>query len=166
VTPPDPIHYVCSLSGKAFPKKHVHSSLGTNMHEFSSASKLCTVCITQHFLSRSFLPCQSGQAEMICTSWVPSPIGLINGAALRAQRRSALARSFRAQDSSSLCVRETAIFLSFSFFIFSPIFDLVFIYLLMIFSFCFSFFWLGRRGDVSNVCTPPGTKKEGKENQK
>ena len=80
MTPPDPIHYLCSLSGKAFPKKHVHSSLGTNMHELSSASKLCTVCITQHLLSRSFLPCQSGQAEKICTTWVPSPTVLISGA--------------------------------------------------------------------------------------
>jgi len=38
--------------------------------------------------------------------------------------------------------------------------------LLIIFSFRFSIFWLGRQGDVSKVFTPPGTEKEEKENQK
>jgi len=67
--PPDPIHFfpflVPSWERLRHFEKHAYSSLGTNMHEFRGASKMCIVCITLH---GSFWSDCNGPAEMICTS--------------------------------------------------------------------------------------------------
>jgi len=43
-----PINHFCSLPGRGISKKNRKWSLGTNIHEFSGSSELCSVCIAQH----------------------------------------------------------------------------------------------------------------------
>ena len=70
ILPPSPFLYFFSLPGRSISQNVFasHSSLCTNMDEFSRDEALCCLCSSQ-WLCCSFPPDQNGQTEIIFTSY-------------------------------------------------------------------------------------------------